>query len=55
MRQTKQIHAHAITNGLARFSYISSRILAFCALSPRGDFRYAETLFSHMPNPNLFD
>ncbi|KAK2446359.1 pentatricopeptide repeat-containing protein [Trifolium repens] len=55
MRETKQIHAHAITNGLARFSYISSRILAFCALSPRGNFRYAETLFTHMPNPNLFD
>ncbi|XP_045799329.1 pentatricopeptide repeat-containing protein At5g66520-like [Trifolium pratense] len=55
MKQTKQIHAHTITNGLTRFSYISSRILAFFALSPQGDFRYAETLFTHMPNPNLFD
>ncbi|KAI5438555.1 hypothetical protein KIW84_024334 [Lathyrus oleraceus] len=51
----KQIHAHTITNNLTRFSYISSRILAFCSFSPRGSFRYAETLFTHMPNPNLFD
>ncbi|AES73969.2 PPR containing plant-like protein [Medicago truncatula] len=55
MKQTKQIHAHAIANNLTRFSYISSRILAFFAASPRGDFRYAETLFTHMPNPNIFD
>ncbi|XP_004501051.1 pentatricopeptide repeat-containing protein At5g66520-like [Cicer arietinum] len=55
MKETKQIHAHTITNGLARFSYISSKILACFALSPRGDLHYAETLFTHMPNPNLFD
>ncbi|XP_050906350.1 pentatricopeptide repeat-containing protein At5g06540 [Lathyrus oleraceus] len=55
MKKMKQIHAHTITNNLTRFSYISSRILAFCSFSPRGNFRYAETLFTHMPNPNLFD
>ncbi|KAK7327717.1 hypothetical protein VNO77_21805 [Canavalia gladiata] len=55
MREMKQIHAHAITHGLARFAFVSSKILAFCSLSQRGDLRYAETLFSHMPLPTLFD
>jgi len=55
MKQTKQIHAHDITNNLTRFSYISSEILAFFALSQHGDFCYAETLSTHMPNPNIFD
>ncbi|TKY73202.1 Pentatricopeptide repeat-containing protein [Spatholobus suberectus] len=55
MREMKQIHAHAITHGLARFAFVSSKLLAFCALSPRGDLRYAHTLFSHIALPTLFD
>ncbi|CAI8599909.1 unnamed protein product [Vicia faba] len=55
MKQIKQIHAHTITNNLTRFSYISSRILALYSFSPRSHFHYAETLFTHIPNPNLFD
>ncbi|OIV97215.1 hypothetical protein TanjilG_02923 [Lupinus angustifolius] len=51
----KQIHAHAITHDLSRFSYVSSRILAFYSQSPRNDLRYAETLFTHISNPNVFD
>ncbi|KAL5129568.1 Pentatricopeptide repeat-containing protein [Glycine soja] len=52
MREMKQIHGHAITHGLARFAFISSKLLAFYA---RSDLRYAHTLFSHIPFPNLFD
>ncbi|XP_027338405.1 pentatricopeptide repeat-containing protein At5g66520-like [Abrus precatorius] len=55
MREVKQIHAHAITHDLARFAFVSSKILAFCALSQRGDLRYAQTLFTRMPLLTLFD
>ncbi|XP_014515481.1 pentatricopeptide repeat-containing protein At1g08070, chloroplastic-like [Vigna radiata var. radiata] len=39
---------------LARFTFISSKLLAFCALSPHADLRYAHTLFSCIPFPPLF-
>ncbi|XP_028789425.1 pentatricopeptide repeat-containing protein At5g66520-like [Neltuma alba] len=55
MRELKQIHASAITHGLARFAYIASKILAFCAKSEHKDLPYAETLFNHMMTPNVFD
>lgn len=55
MGELKQIHAHAITHGFARFAYVASRILAFCAQPEQGDLRYAETLFNRMPMPNVFD
>ncbi|KAI9085183.1 hypothetical protein K1719_032894 [Acacia pycnantha] len=55
MRELKQIHASAITHGLARFAYIASKILAFCAKSEHKDLRYAESLFNHMLTPNVFD
>ncbi|RDY00290.1 Pentatricopeptide repeat-containing protein, partial [Mucuna pruriens] len=51
----KQIHGQAISKGMARFSFVSSKLLAFCALSPYGDLSYAHTLFSHFPHPTLFD
>ncbi|CAJ1934303.1 unnamed protein product [Sphenostylis stenocarpa] len=54
MREMKQIHAYAITTSLARFTFISSKLLAFCALSPHADLRHAHTLFSHIPFPTLF-
>ncbi|KAI4335410.1 hypothetical protein L6164_014055 [Bauhinia variegata] len=55
MKELKQIHAHAITHGLARFAFVSSRILDFCAQSQHGNLCYAETLFNHMSTPNIFD
>ncbi|KAK7318481.1 hypothetical protein RJT34_03183 [Clitoria ternatea] len=55
MRHLKQVHAHTITHGLARFAFVSSKLLAFTALSPRGDLHYAHTIFSHIPLPNVFD
>ncbi|ESW03343.1 hypothetical protein PHAVU_011G006400 [Phaseolus vulgaris] len=54
MREMKQIHAYAITTSLARFTFISSKLLAFCALSPHADLRHAHTLFSAIPFPTLF-
>ncbi|GFS36394.1 similar to SLOW GROWTH 1 [Actinidia rufa] len=55
MDQLKQIHAHVITTGLARFSYTSSKILAFCALSESGDMNYAESVFTQISIPTTFD
>ncbi|KAL5769199.1 hypothetical protein ACOSP7_015756 [Xanthoceras sorbifolium] len=53
--ELKQIHAHTITNGLSHFSYITSKLLAFSALSPHGSFHHAETIFNRIPKPNVFD
>ncbi|EXB55400.1 hypothetical protein L484_016768 [Morus notabilis] len=55
MDELNQIHAHTITHGLARFSFISSKLLAFSALSDYRDLRYAETLFNRISTPNVFD
>ncbi|QCD89003.1 pentatricopeptide repeat-containing protein At5g66520-like [Vigna unguiculata] len=51
MREMKQIHAYAITTSLARFTFISSKLLAFYA---HADLRHAHTLFSRIPFPTLF-
>lgn len=56
MNQLKQIHAQTITNGISRFTFITSKILAFCALSPHAsDLHYAQTLFNRIPTPHVFD
>lgn len=54
MRELKAIHAQAIVLGLARYAYIAARILAFCAVSPRGSFSYARQLFDRIPLPTVF-
>lgn len=53
--QLKQIHAHTVITGLARFAYITSKLLAFSALSEHGDLYHADTIFSQIPVPNVFD
>ncbi|KAJ4709310.1 Pentatricopeptide repeat, partial [Melia azedarach] len=55
MNELKQMHAHAITNGLYRFTFVTSKILAFSALSPHGDLHHAETVFNQISIPNIFD
>ncbi|KAF8400297.1 hypothetical protein HHK36_013594 [Tetracentron sinense] len=55
MKYLKEIHAHMITLGLVRFSYVTSRILALCALSENGDLEYAETVFDQIKLPTIFD
>lgn len=55
MEELKQIHAQTITQGLARFTYIASKILASSALSDYRNLGYAETLFNKFTTPNVFD
>ncbi|XP_050219507.1 pentatricopeptide repeat-containing protein At5g48910-like [Mercurialis annua] len=50
-----QIHAHIITNGSACFTFLTSKILAFYALSQNGDINYAQTVFNQIASPNAFD
>lgn len=55
MVELKQIQTHVITNGLASFTFITSKILAFCALSHNGDINYAQTIFNQILIPNAFN
>ncbi|KAI3790478.1 hypothetical protein L2E82_03546 [Cichorium intybus] len=52
MDQLKQIHAQTITMGLARFTYITSKLLAFSATS---DIDYAHTILNQTSMPTIFD
>ncbi|GMQ03367.1 hypothetical protein CsSME_00049191 [Camellia sinensis var. sinensis] len=49
MDELKQIHAHVITTGLARFTYTTSKILVVCALSKTdNNMNYAELVFNQI-------
>ncbi|KAJ0489039.1 putative tetratricopeptide-like helical domain superfamily [Helianthus annuus] len=50
--QLKQIHAQTITVGLARFTYITSKLLAFSAIS---DIDCAQTILNQISMPTIFD
>ncbi|KAL8240700.1 hypothetical protein R6Q59_014055 [Mikania micrantha] len=50
--QLKQIHAQVITIGLARFTYITSKLLAFSATF---DIDYAHTILNQISMPTIFD
>ncbi|XP_024963372.1 pentatricopeptide repeat-containing protein At5g06540-like [Cynara cardunculus var. scolymus] len=52
MDQFKQIHAQIITHGLARFTFITSKLLAFSATS---DIDYARMIFNQISLPTIFD
>ncbi|KAL4590015.1 hypothetical protein LXL04_002933 [Taraxacum kok-saghyz] len=52
MDHLKQIHAQTITIGLARFTYITSKLLAFSAMS---DIDYAHTILNQITIPTIFD
>ncbi|KAK6776280.1 hypothetical protein RDI58_027281 [Solanum bulbocastanum] len=55
MTDLKKIHAHLIKSGLIKDKIASSRVLAFSAKSPPiGDINYANLVFTHIENPNLF-
>ncbi|KAK6919347.1 Pentatricopeptide repeat [Dillenia turbinata] len=49
-----QIHAQTITTGAINDNFVSSRVLAFLALSPQGSIPYARLLFSQIYNPDVF-
>ncbi|WOH06896.1 hypothetical protein DCAR_0626325 [Daucus carota subsp. sativus] len=50
--QLKKVHAQLITNGLSRFSFVSSTLFAHYALS---NFTYAQKLFTQIHKPTIFD
>ncbi|KAK4374050.1 hypothetical protein RND71_004727 [Anisodus tanguticus] len=54
MKDLKKIHAQLIKTGLIKDKIASSRVLAFSAKSPIGDINYANLVFTHIENPNLF-
>ncbi|KAH0669831.1 hypothetical protein KY285_023975 [Solanum tuberosum] len=55
MTDLKKIHAHLIKSGLIKDKIASSRVLAFSTTSPPiGDIKYANLVFTHIENPNLF-
>ncbi|CAN4075492.1 unnamed protein product [Withania somnifera] len=55
MSDLKKIHACLIKSGLIKDKIASSRVLAFSAKSPPiGDINYANLVFTHIENPNLF-
>ncbi|KAM0943322.1 putative tetratricopeptide-like helical domain superfamily [Dioscorea sansibarensis] len=54
-QKLEQVHAHAITLGLSRFTYITSRILALYALHNNGFMHHAQQLFDLIPKPTIFN
>ncbi|OVA20923.1 Pentatricopeptide repeat [Macleaya cordata] len=55
MKELKEIHAQLITVGLIRYTYITSRLLAFCAVSENGDLNYSESIFHQIKLPTIFN
>ncbi|XP_060209468.1 pentatricopeptide repeat-containing protein At2g42920, chloroplastic [Lycium barbarum] len=54
MTDLKKIHAQLIKTGLIKDKIASSRVLAFSAKSSIGDINYANLVFTHTEDPNLF-
>lgn len=52
IHQLKQIHAQTITIGLFRFTYITSKLLAFSATF---DINYARKILNQITIPTIFD
>ncbi|GMP36571.1 hypothetical protein CsSME_00008660 [Camellia sinensis var. sinensis] len=56
MDELEEIHAHVITTGLARFTYTTSKILPFCALSKtHNNMNYAKSVLNQIVIPTIFD
>ncbi|KAJ9565388.1 hypothetical protein OSB04_001354 [Centaurea solstitialis] len=53
MRLLHQIHSHILTRS-SPSSFSISKIIAFCALSPFGNIKYAQKLLFQTPNPTIF-
>ncbi|XP_043699091.1 pentatricopeptide repeat-containing protein At5g06540 [Telopea speciosissima] len=52
----KEIHAHLIRTHIIADIFVASRLIAFCTNTTHGTslLDYAQRLFSHIHNPNLF-
>ncbi|KAK1435941.1 hypothetical protein QVD17_01714 [Tagetes erecta] len=54
MALLKQIQAQFTRTGLISHVFPVSRIITFCALSDTGNLPYAQRIFNHFPNPNVY-
>ncbi|XP_058090393.1 pentatricopeptide repeat-containing protein At5g66520-like [Magnolia sinica] len=54
MTQIKQIQAHLVVSGTLSDPFAAGKIIAFCAISDRGDLDYAHLIFRHLPHPSTF-
>ncbi|PHT68385.1 Pentatricopeptide repeat-containing protein, mitochondrial [Capsicum annuum] len=54
MTQLKQIQSQMIVTGISSNGFASSRLIAFCALSEKGNLDYCKKLLYNMENPNTF-
>ncbi|XP_016462544.1 pentatricopeptide repeat-containing protein At2g22410, mitochondrial-like [Nicotiana tabacum] len=54
MTQLKQIQSQMIITGLFSDGFASSRLIAFCALSEKGNLNYCKKILYNMENPNTF-
>ncbi|MQL97557.1 hypothetical protein Taro_030256 [Colocasia esculenta] len=54
MRGIKQIHAHLVVSGAIADPYAAGKIVAFCAISDRGDLAHAHLLFRGLPHSTTF-
>ncbi|KAJ8649942.1 hypothetical protein MRB53_002965 [Persea americana] len=54
MREIKQIQSHLIISGTLFDPFAAGKIIAFCAISHRGDLDYAHLLFNSLPRPTTF-
>ncbi|CAL9217341.1 unnamed protein product [Arabidopsis halleri] len=49
--QIKQLQSHFLTAGHFQSSFLRSRLLERCAISPFGDLSFAVKIFRHIPKP----
>ncbi|KAG5534420.1 hypothetical protein RHGRI_022520 [Rhododendron griersonianum] len=54
MRHIKQIQSHLTVSGAISDPFAAGKLVAFCAISPRGDLSHAHTLFHRLPNRSTF-
>lgn len=54
MRGVNQIHALLVVSGAIADPYTAGKIVAFCAISGRGDLGYAHLIFRGLPRPSMF-
>nr|XP_009394320.2 PREDICTED: pentatricopeptide repeat-containing protein At5g66520-like [Musa acuminata subsp. malaccensis]XP_018683297.1 PREDICTED: pentatricopeptide repeat-containing protein At5g66520-like [Musa acuminata subsp. malaccensis] len=54
MREAKRIHAHLLVSGTISDPYAAGKLVAFCAVSDRGDLDYAGLVFRCLPCRSAF-
>ncbi|CAL9071275.1 unnamed protein product [Musa textilis] len=54
MREAKQIYAHLLVSGTISDPYAAGKLVAFCAVSDRGDLDYAGLVFRCLPCRSAF-